>query len=934
VRLSLSSSYREKRAKYQEELKGLSLASYEALKEEGLLDPFLWVVTLTPCFRSLFWTYPQWILDIFSSSGLKGRRQEDHWAWVSEFMAGDGALEALRLYKLREHLRIGVRDLLNLDEVSVILEELSILADVVLEATLKLVRKDLDAKFGTPTDQSGERVPFAVMGLGKLGGLELNFDSDVDLMYVYGTEKGRTTGPRVVTNHQYFVRLAEVFTKALSAITPQGQMYKVDLRLRPEGNRGEIVLPLRSYEIYYESWGETWERAALIKARPVAGDRALGEEFLETVRPFVYRKYLDFKALDEIRELKLKIDAQARSKARGFDVKLGHGGIREIEFVTQAIQLIYGGREPWIRESNTLRALHRILGKGLITQKDYGILTEAYPFLRRLENRLQMVECRQTHSIPFRAQERIRIAHMMGYGGEQAWEEGLLPELEKRRKGVHEIFERFFSPAREEEELAYLEGEELERVLLAHGFRDIPRAVRNIRHLEEGRAFEHPSSETRALFSRLLPHLLEEASKTVNPDWALDHLEALASVQSEGRRTFYAFLLENRGVLNLLLRIFGSSAYLAHHLVAHPELMDYLMDLAFIYSLSSLEEMEEELERDLEKKGVTSLSAKLDELRRWKHKEILRIGMGDLFAGFPIQKITHLWTKVADVVVRRIWHWSAMEGAPMAILALGKWGGRELTYHSDLDFVFISREGELALNKEGVNLVRALSAVTSQGTLFKVDLRLRPHGSHGEMIYPLKDFLRYMDKDAQLWERQAMIKVRPVVGEKDLLEEALVGIHQRVYQAHLPQDLGRKIWEMRLRMERELANGDTYHIKYSAGGMVDLEFLVQYWQLIWGGRHPQIRKSSTLAAAARLFLTGLIDKETYTLVRDGYLFLRRLENRLRVMYDLPSSSIPRGERERDLLARSLGFSRGEELLSFYEEVTLRNRRLLEEVLLG
>ena len=934
MRLILSSPFRDLRAKYEEELKALSFSAYEGLKGAGFLEDFLLVVTLSPCFKGLFWTYPQWIGEIFSPRGLKARGEEDHRRAVSSILPCQEALRDLRLYKRREHLRIGVRDLLSVDHVTHILEELSRLADVVIDAALKVAERELEATYGVPRDPEGERVPFAVMGLGKLGGLELNFDSDVDLIYVYGTEKGRTTGPRVVDNHHYFVRLCENLTRSLSAITPQGQIYKVDLRLRPEGNRGDIVLPLRSYEIYYESWGETWERAALVKARPVAGDEGLGRTFLETVKPFVYRRYLDFKALDEIRELKLKIDAQARGRAKGFDVKLGRGGIREIEFVTQAIQLIYGGREPWIRETNTLRALHRILGKGLLSQGDYRDLTDAYTFLRRLENRLQMVECLQTHAIPAGELERRRIAHMMGYGGEEAWKE-LSAELEGRRSRVHSIFERFFSPVRAEEELVYLEEEELERVLLAHGFRDITRAMRNIRHLAEGKAFEHPSPETRALFSRLLPLLLEAASKTANPDWALDHIEALASVQSEGRKTFYAFLLENEGVLDLLMRIFGSSAYLAHHLVAHPELMDYLADPGFIYSLSPLEEMEEELERDVEREGLHSFAARLEGLRRWKHREILRIGMGDLFAGFPIQKVTHMWSKVADVVVRRVWSWSGMEEAPMCLLALGKWGGKELTYHSDLDFVFISRDGDPSLNTGAVDLVRALSAVTAEGVLFKVDLRLRPHGSHGEMIYPLRDFLRYMERSAQLWERQAMLKVRPIAGEGSFLEEAVEAIHRWVYESPLPRDAGEQIWKMRLRMERELApGGDPYHIKYSPGGLVDLEFLVQYWQLLWGGDHPQVRKTSTLGALARMALMGLVDGGTYKRVREGYLFLRRLENRLRVVYDVPSSTIPRGEGERGLLARSLGYARGDQLLGAYMEVVRENRRLLKEVLIG
>ena len=900
------------------------------LLDQGLLREYLFVSSVSPCFARRFATNPSWIEEVFSPSGLAARDLDDHKAHIGALLEKGGGIEDIRSYKQREHLRIGIRDLLALDHVPVLLEELSHLADAVIQGTLQVVEGEMEGRYGMPLTPQGERAAFTVMGLGKLGGMELNFDSDVDLIYVYETEKGETSGSKVVGNHEYFVRLCEALTKALSAITPQGQMYKVDLRLRPEGNRGDIVLPLRSYEIYYESWGQTWERAALVKARPVAGDPSLGKAFLETVRPFVYRRYLDFKALDEVRELKVKIDAQAKAKG-GYDVKLGRGGIREIEFVTQAIQLIYGGKEPWLRERSTLRALHRIMGKGLLSKEDYQTLSTAYIFLRKLENRLQMVDCLQTHRLPMDSKGKGRIAKMMGYRRDPAL--SLEGDLRAYREGVHTIFQRFFSPAREEEELVYMEEEELEEVLVSHGFRDLPRALRNIRTLMDGKAFEHPSPEAKALFVRILPRLLEEASKTVRPDWALDHLEALASVQREGRRTFYSFLLENEGVMGLLVKVFGSSAYLSHHLVSHPELVDYLEDLQFLYGLKALEELEKELEEDLRANGVVSFSDRLDELRRWKHREIFRIGMGDLFSNFPLQKITHLWTKVADVVVRRLWAWLTKgDDVPFCVLALGKWGGRELTYHSDLDMVFIVKGGGARESRLAVELVRALSSVSSEGALFKVDLRLRPHGAHGEMVYPLEDFGRYLVRSARLWERQAMVKARSVAGDPVLQREVLEMIQSWVYESPLSPDSNKKIWDMRLKMEEELAQG-PHHTKYSAGGLVDLEFMVQYWQLLGGKGYPQVRRTSTLGALAGLLRSGMVDEDLHRRVRGGYLFLRRVENRLRVMYDVPFSRIPK-EEERERLARSLGFSTGKEFMEAYGEVTRGNRELLKEVLIG
>ncbi len=901
------------------------------LRDQGLLDEFLFVISVSPCFRRLFLSVPQWVEEIFSPPGLGPVPSHLHGEHLNAMLREGAGLEGIRLYKQREHLRIGVRDLLSLEDVPVILEELSHLADAVIQATLSLVEGELEITYGIPTTPEGTKAAFTVMGLGKLGGMELNFHSDVDLIYVYETEKGETTGPRVVGNHQFFVRLCEALTKALSAVTPQGQMYKVDLRLRPEGNRGDIVLPLRSYEIYYESWGQTWERAALIKARPVAGDASLGREFLETLRPFVYRRYLDFKSLDEIRELKMKIDAQAKRKG-GYNVKLGRGGIREIEFVTQAIQLIYGGKEPWLRERNTLRALHRIMGKGLLSGRDYQTLSSAYVFLRKMENRLQMVDCLQTHRLPVSSLEKERLAYMMGYTDVDCIRR-LEEDLERHRVGVHGIFQRFFSPVREEEELAYMDEAGLEGVLASCGFKDLHRAMRNIRTLAEGRPFEHPAPEAKALFARLLPRLIELASETVNPDWALDHLEAFASVQREGRRTFYAFLLENQGVLEVLMRIFGSSAYLAHHLISHPELMDYLADPDFIYGVEPVEQMEREIETDLRTRGITSLSARLDELRRWKQREILRIGMGDVFCGFPLQKITHLWSKVADVVVRRLWTWlTGGEEVPLCVVALGKWGGRELTYHSDLDMVFVMNNEEAGQNRLAVGLVRGLSSASKEGTLFKVDLRLRPHGAHGEMVYPLEEFGRYLTRSARLWERQAMLKARPVVGDPALQAEVLNVIHSWVYGAPLPPDVGKQIWEMRLKMERELAGG-PHHVKYGPGGIIDIEFLVQFWQLLWGADNAEVRRTSTLGALARMALMGLIDKGAHRRLRDAFLFLRSVENRLRVMYDVPFSNIPIDAKEKELLARSLGFSTSREFMETYEEITRENRSLLQEALL-
>ncbi|MGE5663305.1 MAG: bifunctional [glutamate--ammonia ligase]-adenylyl-L-tyrosine phosphorylase/[glutamate--ammonia-ligase] adenylyltransferase, partial [Deltaproteobacteria bacterium] len=670
---------------------------------------------------------------------------------------------------------------------------------------------------------------------------------------------------------------------------------------------------------------QAWERAAMIKARPVAGDLALGEEFLRIIAPFVYRKYLDFTSIMEIREMKDKIDAAlARGRETGRDLKLGMGGIREIEFFAQAHQLIYGGKEPSLRVRGTVEALDALARLGIVAGPERDALAGAYAFLRALEHRIQVFRERQTHVLPHGEADLLRLARAMGLADAGA----LAAETERHTENVRAVYDRLFRGGPREEAapisgevLALLdregEGPDVLSRLERMGFTDPAAAARNLSVLREGPPFTRLPARARRYLDKIAPLILERVVRTPAPDMALTHTERFLS--AVGARTmFYALLYENRKVIDVLVRLFGSSRFLSGYLLRNPHLLDAFLrkDAAPILKTKS------ELRRDLREAlaACADFEQELDELRRFKNLETLRIGMHDLGGALSLEEGVFQLSALAEVLLGQALEIARREvrkrfGVPalpdgreaeFCVLGLGKLGAEELSYHADLDIIFVYSgagesvpppEGETAEFRKSSNheyfarvaqrLISILTTVTREGHVYRLDTRLRPSGNAGPLVSSLAAFELYHRESAQLWERQALLKCRFVAGDRDFGKRMEETIGRFIYERPLPPDAAAEIHRLRMRMETELGRerADRLNLKVGRGGIVDVEFAVQYLQLLHGPANASLRARSTLKALFELRRAQLVGENEFRTMDEGYRFLRGLELRLRLAHD-------------------------------------------------
>src|SRR3989338_7078751 len=823
----------------------------------------------------------------------------------------NSAATVLRLYKQKEYLRIGSRDILGLASMQETTLELSDLASACLEIAYRFCLKQLEAEYGTPlyTDMDGvERdSEFVIIGMGKLGGRELNFSSDIDIIYIYSSDNGETAGiardstiKGKVSLHTFYVRLSEMITRLIGSVTEDGMVFRVDLNLRPEGKGGDLANSLRSAEIYYESWGQTWERAVIIKARPVAGSMELGEAFLKMVEPFVYSRYLDFTAIEEIKGMKEKIDMSLlRAATDVVDVKLGIGGIREIEFFAQAIQLINGGKDKRIREKNTLSAIEALKTDGYITPPDAAdSLKQAYIFLRNLEHRIQIVEGRQTQVIPVNTTEIERLSMMLGFkntqdrkGTEQFWN-----EYKRQTNVVHEIYDvLFYSHSRELNEgipgdvlmlmCEDLAKDEVVAMLAKAGFHKPETAYENLRLLKEGPPFAHFPPRAKALLKKIAPFLLTQIIASPAPDMAIEHLERFISAIG-ARTTFYSLLAENKKVIELLIKLFGTSMFLSMALIERPENLDSLLSNELHKPFKEKGEFLKELSTMLD--ASADYEASLDAIRRFRNSEILRIGVNDIFGDLDPLAVSRQITYLADVCLIKAYELGTAElekrfgrpgsDASFAVLALGKLGGEEIIYSSDLDIIFVySAGGETKgprpisnhefFAKLGQRIITILSTTTKEGFAFKIDTRLRPSGSAGPLVVSEEAFIRYHKETAQMWEKQAMLKARSVAGDAEFGSKILADMQRYIYATPPGKDDLKELYRIRKRMEIEIAKEGSgkYNIKSGRGGLVDVEFTVQILQLKFGNKKPSIRKQNTTDAIEQLKDTNIITEPDYAI---------------------------------------------------------------------
>ncbi|MDH4227104.1 MAG: bifunctional [glutamate--ammonia ligase]-adenylyl-L-tyrosine phosphorylase/[glutamate--ammonia-ligase] adenylyltransferase [Deltaproteobacteria bacterium] len=885
----------------------------------------------------------------------------------------------LRKYRNKEYLRIGSRDLLGLAPMQETAREVSDLASASLEVAVSFTTRKLKETYGTPLctteDGSLKEASFCVLGLGKLGGRELNFSSDIDIMYIYTSAEGETAGigqkdSSRISLHAFFVKLAERVTKLIGEATGEGFVYRVDLDLRPEGKSGELANSLRSLETYYESWGRTWERSAMIKARPVAGDAELGKEFLRMISPFVYRKYLDFAAIEEIKNMKEKIDVHLlRQKPDAVDVKLGKGGIREIEFFCQALQLIHGGKKTEVRENNSLKAIQKLLTAELVTSDEARTLTENYIFLRNLEHRIQIVECKQTQVIPAKTKELSRIARMSGFGKKKTPEQEFWKEYEKRTTEVQSVYKTLFYASTDElvktaspDALVALNEEtpeaEVNSILKKLGFKKTGAVSNSIRILREQGALQKMPARISEILNRIAPHILTNASKTADPDMALMNMERFLSAIS-GRTSIYAMLAENPPLIAELLKIFGSSAFLSNFITEHPENLDILLSREMSRPIKTALEMQTELSSMLD--NAVDYEEELYVLRRFKSQEFFRIGINDTLK--TLDDVSGQITLVAETVLEASIKIASREvrkkyGLPgtdsFFVLGMGKLGGGELIYGSDLDIIFIYDNSAGEENTSGPKIISVheyfaklaqriisvLSVRTNAGIVFSIDTRLRPSGSSGPLVI-LKDalFSYHLDK-ASIWERQAATKARPVAGNAAFGSDTVEKLRDITYKKGLSNADIDEMLRIRARMETELAkeDNDTFDIKTGKGGLVDIEFLTQALQLKYGNADKGLKAADTLSALRALENSGKLLSDNYKILTEAYWFFRRLETGLRIIHDTSACVLKRGSAETEVLAKKNGYyndnDAGEKLLGDYVEKTTRVRKIYLDMLNG
>jgi [glutamine synthetase] adenylyltransferase / [glutamine synthetase]-adenylyl-L-tyrosine phosphorylase len=870
--------------------------------------------------------------------------------WLAGVAADDDVAlgQALRRYRADELVRLGAREL-ELGSPVEVGAELSHLADVCLDAAIGFHRAALERRHGPARYLADDGVvrdaELVVIGMGKLGGEELNFASDVDLIYVYSSDAGEV-GP--LSLHEFFARLCERVTAALAEVTDEDTVFRVDLRLRPEGSKGAIANSLPSLERYYESWGRPWERQAWIKARPCAGSMALGAEVMRTLEPFVWPRHTSPSVIADVADLnrRIKSELDRGGIERGFDLKNGVGGIREVEFFAQALQLVHGGRRPALRARATVAALDQLLFAGLISDDEAQRLGGAYRFLRRLEHLLQLDSGRQTQRLPTDPATLERFARRAGQPDAAALMAGLAEHSERVAQLFATLGDEDAGPPPEVH--ALLAGDhdvagEL-AALAALGFRDPPQARHHLERARRRAAAPLGRSAADAA-ARVGPLLLGEIAASPDPDQALRYAADLC-LRYGAWSSLWRMMDDSRAMLRLVASLFGTSAYLSRQFVEHPELFDALLAADRWRPRHAAGELAELLAARLPEAAGDD-EAWWNALAEWKNAQTLRIGVADVAGELDAEEVSAELSGVAEAClaagfsriragledrhgVPRDEH-----GAPvaMAVLALGKLGGRELGYASDLDLVFVYRaDGEsdgprplpvvTYMTRLAQRLMGALHAMHPGGRLYEIDTRLRPSGSQGLLVSSLAAWQRYHREGVQPWERQALTKLRPVAGDPEVGAAAEALAHVCVYGAAPDRAavaaLAAAVTAMRDRIERELSGAHGRDLKTGRGGLIDVEFASQFLQLAHGHAEPALRTTSTLAAlrAAAVALPELAGP--LGLLVDGYRFLRTLEHRMRIVHDRSVHRLPDDPDELDKLARRVGLEHGAALAASYD----------------
>jgi len=843
-------------------------------------------------------------------------------------------MDALRRFRRRHLVRIAWRDLAGFADIETVLRELTELADVCIAAACRHATSALVARHGLPRGADGSPLELMVLGMGKLGGGELNFSSDIDLVFLF-PEHGETSGPRPMEHEEWFARASRRVAQLLGTVTSEGFVYRVDLRLRPFGDSGPQVTSFDAFEDYLQQHGRDWERYAYVKARPVSGAAPFDGLYRDVLRPFVYRRYLDFGVFESLRGMKELIAREVQRRELRDNIKLGPGGIREIEFIVQAFQLLRGGGRPALQTRSLLEALPLLEGQKLLGPVAVQELGESYRYLRRVENRLQERNDEQTHDLPLDETGRARLTFAMGAPD---WET-FAAELAGHRSRVSAHFQALlFAPAdaagggAATRSLATLLEPGLDaprRLLLLRGagIRDAEGVLARV-ELLRGSAYWQRLDETgRRRLQTLLPALLADVAGDADEAAAFSRL--LNVIESIGGRTVYLALLnENPVARRRLVELCTSSQFLTDQVASFPLLLDELLDERLFEAVPTRAEFEQDLRARMDGAGADDPEHQVDLLRQFQRAAVFRVAVPDLTGRLPLMKVSDRLTDIAELIVEEALalSWgqiverhgapyfgpadSALEEAGMIVVAYGKFGGIELGYGSDLDLVFLHDSAGEIQRTAGPKvvdnsvfflrlvqrLVHVLTLHSSAGRLYEVDTRLRPSGKGGLLVQSLEGFGEYQRAEAWTWEHQALLRARVVAG-KPALRARFEALRVDLLRHAVRRDTLREdVRSMRERMRAELADAapGMFDLKRDAGGITDIEFLAQYWSLLWAERYAElvtytdnIRQLESLASA------DLVPQATVDVLTHTYRAYRQKLHHLSL--DGARSAVPQSE---------------------------------------
>lgn len=859
---------------------------------------------------------PSFLLDLKNSGRLSkpdlARSYREELLGV-RFDTEDELMRGLRDFRNREMVGIAWRDITGRSDLNQTFLDSSLLAEACLDCALDHLYAAACARYGTPRLKNGNAQELVVLGMGKLGAWELNFSSDIDLIFAF-EEDGVLPGKKERSYGEFFTGLCRSLVRVIDTVTSDGFVFRVDLRLRPFGDSGPLVMSFSAMETYYQQQAREWERYAFIKARPVAGDLNAGARLERMLKPFVYRRYLDYGSFRELRNLKIKITQELKRRDRMENIKLGPGGIREIEFVAQAFQLVRGGHDPSLQERRLMKALKVIGSKSLLPNAVVERLLQAYEFLRTVENRLQQLGDRQVHDLPSRDLDRERIAYALGF---EDWDQARR-KIDRVRSQVHEVFEQVFvSPQSDsgegDAEMIWMRSanpEGLARALQRIGYSEGAGALEIIDGFRQALSIRKISATGASSLDRLMPLLLGAVGRTAEPEEVLKKiLRLVESIAS--RRTYLSLLVENPLALSQLVKLAAASSWIVGFIGQHPILLDELLDPRTLYAPLTRESLSNEIDQRLAAIADEDLERHMAELREFKQAHVLRVAAADLAGAIPVTIVSDCLTYIAEAVLDKVlnlaWHLAAEKhGTPpgadpekvsgFAIIGYGKLGGWELGYGSDLDLVFLYRDVPARIQttgsrpisclqfyvRVGQRVINLLDTKMLSGVLYSVDMRLRPSGRAGFLVSHLEAFEQYQLTQAWTWEHQALVRARFVAGDVSLGKE-FQQVRSKVLACERDRmGLKKEVREMREKMRENLATREkgVFDLKQGVGGIADIEFIVQFGVLLNAHTNRNLLNfSDTVRLLDILPETGFLSREDAEFLKSAYFKYRNLGHR-------------------------------------------------------